>query len=405
MIHLEVWLTLPDGERIQAGEIVTADPDAEHGGALQGEYRYCTDYLDSPRAFPLDPVALPLQDRIFNANNPRSGVHQVFEDSLPDDWGRQLLVRRYRLPRGRQRPPQLLSCIGISALGALAFINKDRPQPESNAAGLPDLPALLQAAARYEQGELAQGDELQLLFQAGSSPGGARPKVLVEEQGRGWIAKFPSARDRFDVVRLEAASLELARRSGLVVPEFRLVDAAGRAVLLVRRFDETGEGGRRHLVSMRTLLQVENYYNCAYHDVADIVRCHSDHPQQDLAAVYRWMVFNAALGNTDDHLKNIMMQHDDDGWALAPLYDLVPNINRNLEHVLMFDTSFYPPDKAGLVGMAAKFGLSKRQAEAIVEAVWEALTRWESVFAEQGVPDADIVRLRPDISGRLAAKD
>jgi len=401
MIYLDVWLTYPDGERVKAGEIAAADADAGHGGALHGEFRYSAEYLASPRAFPLDPVALPLESRIFQANNPHSGIHQVFEDSLPDDWGRQLLVRRYQLPRGEQRAPHLLTHIAESALGALSYINQNNRQPEAHSAGLPDLPALLLAAERYEQGEQEQGNELQLLFQAGSSPGGGRPKALIEGNGKSWISKFPSTRDRYDVVRLEAASLDLARRSGLIVPEFDVVEAASRAVLLVRRFDLTDEGGRRHLVSMRTLMQVDNYYTRAYHDVADIVRCHSDHPQWDLAAVYHWMVFNAAIGNTDDHLKNIMMQHDDDGWRLAPFYDLVPNINRNIEHVLMFDASFYAPGREALLNMASKFGLSKRKASSIVESVWSVMADWENVFSGYGVPDQDIAKLRKDILVRL----
>ncbi len=401
MIYLDVWLTYPDGERVKAGEIVAADPDVNHGGALKGEFRYTPAYLENSRAFSLDPVALPLENKIFLASNPHSGIHQVFEDSLPDDWGRQLLVRRYQLPRGEQRAPHLLTYIGASALGALSYLNQDTPQSKHHAAGLPDLPSLLMAAERYEQGVHEQGNELQLLFQAGSSPGGARPKALIEGNGKSWIAKFPSTRDRLDVVRLEAASLDLARRSGLTVPEFDVVGAASRPVLLVRRFDVTDGGGRRHLVSMKTLLQVDNFYTRAYPDVADIVRCHSDYPQQDLANVYHWMVFNAAIGNTDDHLKNIMMQHDDEGWRLTPFYDLVPNIHQNMEHVLMFDASFYAPGREGLLNMASKFGLSKRKANAIVDNVWTAMGDWESVFADYGVPDQDIALLRQDISARL----
>ena len=402
MIYLHVWLTYPDGERVKAGEIIVAEPNVKRGGALEGEFRYTTEYLDSPRAFSLDPVALPLENCLFQANNPHTGIHQVFEDSLPDDWGRQLLIRRYRLSRGKQRVPHLLSCIAESALGALSYINPDSSQEEIKLAGLPDLPSLLFAAERYEQGVHVQEDELQLLLQAGSSPGGARPKALIESDGISWIAKFPSMRDRYDVVRLESASLDLARQSGLTVPEFYIVETATKAILLVRRFDINNRAGRRHLVSMKTLLQAENFYHCAYRDVADIVRCHSNHPEKDLANLYHWMVFNAATGNTDDHLKNIMMQHDDKGWQLTPFYDLVPNINQNMEHTLMFDTSYYSPGRDGLLNMASAFGLSKQKATAIVECVWNTMAGWESIFSDHGVSEQDIDNLRKDIATRLA---
>ena len=95
MIGRELWLYYRDCRRVKACEIVAADPDASDGVALAGECGYTAEYLASPRAFALDPVALPLESRIFQASNPHSGIHQVFEDSLPDDWGGG---ERYRLP-------------------------------------------------------------------------------------------------------------------------------------------------------------------------------------------------------------------------------------------------------------------------------------------------------------------
>ena len=107
MIRLDAWLILPSGESVKAGTLVVADPDNVRG-ALPGQFRYTPEYLENPKAFPLDPLHLPLSVDIFDADRPRAGVHGVFEDSLPDDWGRRLLVRRYKLGRKDQRIPQLL---------------------------------------------------------------------------------------------------------------------------------------------------------------------------------------------------------------------------------------------------------------------------------------------------------
>jgi len=95
MIRLDVWLTLPSGESVKAGTLVVADSDSARGERLQGQFRYTPEYLEHPEAFPLDPLNLPLSAETFDANRPRAGVHGVFEDSLPDDWGRKQIGRAH----------------------------------------------------------------------------------------------------------------------------------------------------------------------------------------------------------------------------------------------------------------------------------------------------------------------
>ena len=107
MIRLDVWLTLPTEESIKTGALVVSDPDIVQG-TLQGQFRYTSEYLEHPEAFPLDPLHLPLSTEIFEADRPRAGIHGVFEDSLPDDWGRRLMVRSHKLGREDQRVPNLL---------------------------------------------------------------------------------------------------------------------------------------------------------------------------------------------------------------------------------------------------------------------------------------------------------
>ncbi|MBU3981703.1 MAG: HipA N-terminal domain-containing protein, partial [Proteobacteria bacterium] len=116
---LTVWLTLPAAEVVKVGELAVDDPDAR--GALEGQFRYTSEYLENPKAFPLDPLHLKLSEKIFDADRPHAGVHGVFEDSLPDDWGRRLLVRRYNLGRSEQRVPQLLRLLSNQGLGALSY--------------------------------------------------------------------------------------------------------------------------------------------------------------------------------------------------------------------------------------------------------------------------------------------
>ena len=318
MVRLSVWLRPLVGTPLPAGELIVAEPDQRRGGRLHGEFRYLRDYLDWPGAFALDPLHLPLEPGVFPANRPHSGIHGVFEDALPDAWGRRILCHRHRLSATQSRSANLLALIGSEALGALAF--SMGPHWQGAPALLPAtaLSDLMEAARRFEDAPPdSRMDDLMRLFQAASSPGGTRPKVVIEDDGIGWLVKLPSSRDRYDMVRIEAASLHLARLAGIEVPEHRPIQVQNRAGLMLRRFDQTAAGGRNHMISLQTLLGADSYYTAGYADLADVLRRVSDQPERDIPALYRQMLFNAAIGNTDDHLKNFAMYRMQDGWRLT----------------------------------------------------------------------------------------
>lgn len=398
---LAVWLTLPAAEVVKVGELVVDDPDFR--GALKGQFRYASGYLEHPRAFPIDPLHLPLSTESFNADQPRAGVHGVFEDSLPDDWGRRLMVRCYNLGRGEQRVPQLLRLIGNQGLGALSYAEKG--QPELKTTGVPSrhLQELAKLAEKFEQEpSTTSDDELSLLFQAGSSPGGARPKALVEDENGAYLAKFASAKDHLDVVSLEAAAMELSRRAGIETAETRVLPLISRKCLLVKRFDINESGGRNHLVSMQTLLKVDDWYYAGYRDLAEVIKHVSTQPGQDLHRLYKQMVFNIMIGNTDDHLKNFLMLHNDEGRRLSPAFDLIPNIGFNQEHVLRIGLNNRPPNLETLLTEAKHFGIKRRKQalDAVVE-IYEVVSEWDAVFSISGVPGKDAESIGKDIIQRL----
>jgi len=401
MIKLDVWLTLPSGESVKAGTLIVADSD-NVSGALPGQFRYAPDYLKHPRAFPLDLLHLPLSADIFDADRPHAGVHGVFEDSLPDDWGRRLLVRRYKLGRKDQGIPQLLRLLGNQGLGALSYVEEGRPGLKTTGVPLRHLHELALLAERFEQDKAVDDDEFSLLFQAGSSPGGARPKALVKDKSGAYLAKFASARDQLDVVSLEAAAMELGRRAGIETADTRLLELGSRKCLLVKRFDINEAGGRNHLISMQSLLKADGYYYAGYRDLAEVIRHVSTQPGQDIQRLYRQMVFNVMVGNTDDHLKNFIMLHNDEGWRLSPAFDLVPNIGFNREHVLRIGYDNRLPDFETLLQEAGHFGLKRRQQslEVIME-VHEAVSEWSTVFAACNVPERDAESIGRDINQRL----
>ena len=397
---LTVWLTLPVAEVVKAGELAIDEPDAR--GALEGQFRYTPEYLENPKAFPLDPLHLPLSVDIFDADRPRAGVHGVFEDSLPDDWGRRLLVRRYKLGRKDQRIPQLLRLIGNQGLGALSYMEKGRPDLKTTGVPLRHLQELALLAEKFEQDGAVDDDELSLLFQAGSSPGGARPKALIKDESGAYLAKFASDRDQLDVVGLEAAAMELGRRAGIETADSRLLALGSRKCLLVKRFDINEAGGRNHLVSMQSLLKADGYYYAGYREMAEVIRHVSALPAQDLHKLYRQMVFNMMIGNTDDHLKNFIMLHNDEGWGLSPAFDLVPNIGFNREHVLRIGLDNRPPDLETLLQEARHFCLKRRQQTVeVIRKVHEAVSEWSTVFTACNVPEKDAQSIGKDINHRL----
>lgn len=383
--RIDVWIALAE-KSILAGEMVC---EIDSGGRGRGAFRYVSSYLGQSGAIALDPFSLPLSDEQFSVDHP--GIFGVFEDSLPDDWGRRLLVRKHRLPRHQQNLPNLLLSLGASGLGALSYAEQGDPKQSANEAPILHLARLVEAAEAFERGDKSDTD-INLLLGAGSSPGGARPKALVynEAENEHCLAKFPSIKDHVDVVRIEAATMNLAERAGLIVPPTRLVECGSRPVLLVRRFDIMPQG-RRHMISLQTLLKATGYYQCRYVDILNAVRKVSANPLVDSARLFRQMVFNAVVHNTDDHLKNFWMVCDNvGGWRLSPSFDLVPDIGQRGEHVMFFDLDPVYPGRDKLERLGRTWGVSG--ASGIVEEVFAAVAGWRAEFSACGVTDEDTER-------------
>ena len=385
---VDVFINL-DGQTLKAGEFVCEISPLNGRG--RGAFRYIRDYLALSGAYALDPVSLPLTEGNYAIDHP--GVFGVFLDSLPDDWGKRLLIRKHNLPRGRQTFPEMLLALGSSGLGALSYAVPKKPLSPTSEASILSLDRLVYEAELFEAGASNDADIAHLLY-AGSSPGGARPKALVydPEPATHYLAKFPSSKDSVDVVRLEAATMSLASKAGLIVPCTSLIQCGGKPVLLVERFDITASG-RRHMISMQSLLKAEGFYQCRYKDLLDMVRMVSADPVTDGSLLFRQMVFNAVIGNTDDHLKNFWMTCEpSEGWRLSPSFDLVPDIREAKEHILLFDLGAYHPGRKNLEKLGRSWGVSK-SAE-IIEEVYVALQHWRKEFAAFGVTDADSRRFR-----------
>jgi serine/threonine-protein kinase HipA len=354
------------------GELATTAPD-RNSGRFESEFEYTRAWASEAAAFALDPVSLPLEAaRRFRAEMLYPPL-AVFDDALPDDWGRRLLAAAITADGGTPTVPEMLLRMRGGGTGALLFTATDTaPHPDQSVPSTA-LSKLLTAAAQFEAGTLPPGDEFRRLLEGSSRAGGARPKALVHDESGEWLAKFPSrARDdAYDVVGLEATCLALARRAGLEVPESRLQAIGARRVLMVKRFDVSDQGGRYHMVSLRTLCKERpGIYVHGYSELAQVLRKHSASPADDLAGLYRHMVFNAAIGNIDDHLKNFWMLARPEGFRLAPAFDLVPDIGGRGEHTLSFQQGFACPTGTEMIALADVWGVPRptRIVEDVVKA-------------------------------------
>lgn len=402
MKHLFVWVHRLDGSLQLAGELAVTDPIP--GGRFSAEFEYSREWQSDPAAFALDPVSLPLQPA-----GRRYACEQfdpplsVFDDALPDDWGRALLARALRREGRSPSPAEMLLRMQGAGTGALLFTETRTTPQVANTVRSTALATLLSAAEAFEAGKLPENAAFQKLLEGSSRAGGARPKALVHNAEGEWIAKFPSrTRDGIhDVVALEATCLELARRAGLVVPVSRLQAVGRRRALLVRRFDVTPQNGRVHMISMRTLCKERpGVFVMAYSSLAQVLDKHSAAPAADVAMLFRHMVFNASIGNVDDHLKNFWMVATSSGYRLAPAFDLVPDVSGRGEHTLSFHHSFTCPTGEQLLTVASEWSVA--HAEETLDQVVEAVGRFEAVARQMKVRDSKALEgTQADIHRRL----
>jgi serine/threonine-protein kinase HipA len=399
--RLFVWVRLADGEVRLAGELATTRSLAN--GRFESEFEYTQQWATT--GFPLDPQSLPLKtlNRRFAAELFLPPL-AIFDDALPDDWGRSLLAAAIKLEGGKPSPPEMLLRMRGGGTGALLFTaTPTLPHPISTIQ-TSSLAELLDAAEKFEAGTLPLDDEFRRLVEGSSRAGGARPKALVHDASGEWLVKFPSARDAgLDVVALEAACQVLATRAGLETPESRLTQVGRRRALMVRRFDVTPQNGRVHMVSLRTLcLEHPGVYAQGYSDLERVVRRHSASPVADITTLFRHMVFNAAIGNVDDHLKNFWMLTTGKGYRVAPAFDLVPDISGRTDHTLAFHTSFKCPGKADLMTLAKLWQVV--EAEKIIKQVAAVVSDFDAVVRTLKVRDDKALQsISADVKRRVNA--
>lgn len=375
-------------------------------GVESASFIYSDGYLADPDAYALDP-SLPLVTGSLQTPVGRA-LFGAFSDCAPDRWGCTLLARREAArakeaetaPRSLSEADVLLDVRDDLRQGALRFrLSEEGPYlaQDSGVPVLTDLPALLDIAERVESDTADYGD-LNRLFRAGSSLGGARPKAhVMDSDGRIAIAKFPSASsDTWNVMAWEKVALDLARRSGITVPDSRLIRVGERTVLIVDRFDRQGTD-RIGYVSAMTMLEASDGDQRSYLEIAQVIEERSPAVTNELRQLWRRMCFTILISNTDDHLRNHGFLHARaESWRLSPAFDLNPNPvpgPKELSTAVDFDD--FRASIATLMGIAEYFRMDARGAAEVLAQVASAVGHWRAIATSYGLPQAEIERMRP----------
>lgn len=371
---------------------------------LASSFAYGMNYLKRPGALEVDPVALSIADKAAVTAKrllPVAGLPFFggIRDAAPDAWGRRVIEAKLKVPANSLPESQYLLHAGSDRVGALDIRNHISDAPTAGASAWHSLAHLVEAASRIDEG-LPVPAHLDAIFQGGSALGGARPKASIrDEQGVLWLAKFASASDAMDVPTIEAATLLLAKEAGQCVPPVRTLSLNDRSIMLIQRFDrywsKAGTECRMGFVSGLTTLGCDESEspNKSYADLADAIRryCHPSVIRRDNEELFRRMVFNILVTNDDDHLRNHGFVWDPrlGGWALSPLYDVMPRAAVATERYLHLGVGPQGrlADLDNALAAHAKFTLSQSKACEIMSNVWAVVREWRVYFDQYGVAE------------------
>jgi serine/threonine-protein kinase HipA len=364
-------------------------------------FEYDKDWLKSEQKFLLDPDIQLYGGPQYPNQKENFGI---FLDSMPDTWGRTLMKRREaQLAREKNVKPKtlydidfLLGVFDESRMGALRF--KIDPVGEfldnNKTASTPPWTSIreLQNAAFIFENDIDSEDVnryLSVLITPGSSLGGARPKANILDADKSlWIAKFPSKTDTIDKAAWEFLAYQLATKAGIEMAPCRMERILGKHhTFFTKRFDrENGE--RIHFASAMTITgnneDTIRDNQASYLDIAEFISNNGANIKANLHQLWRRIIFNIAISNTDDHLRNHGFILTKEGWILSPAYDLNPSIDKDgLALNIDTDNNALDFDLAKSVG--EYFRLNKNQMEVIIQEVLEVTTKWKTIANEIGI--------------------
>ncbi len=374
-------------------------------GKETASFEYDVEWLKNKLRFSLEPM-LRLAEGVYHTG-PKKALFGAIGDSAPDRWGRVLMRRAQRQAVQVGKSPNrtlteldyLLGVSDFARQGALRF--KTEPNGDFLAAGteaippLVNLPKLLAATEHYLK-DSENYEELKLILAPGSSLGGARPKAsVIDPKGHLYIAKFSHPEDEYLNTAWEAVALQLAQAAGISVPEWYFKRIKGRSVLLLKRFDRSGRK-RIPFLSAMSMLDARDDEEHSYLELVDAIHRQGAAPKKDMAELWRRMLFNVLISNTDDHLRNHGFLHQGlSGWCLSPAYDLNPTPveikPRILTTCITLDDATASLDL--VMEVSEEFGLSYETAKEIAKEVAHAVSQWQAYASALGIRPREVDRM------------
>ncbi len=337
-------------------------------------------------------------------------IFGCFADSLPDRWGRTLILRREQiLAMEEKRPVRRLTefdfLTGIDDYTRIGgFRYKIDPTGEfintSNKLQIPpitEIKELVRASNEIELSEekntLPQKKWLFQLIQPGTSLGGARPKAtIIDENKHLYIAKFPSRNDLYDVGLWEHLSHLLAKESGLNCSESKVIKAGNKYhTLLSKRFDRTADNKRIHYASAMTMLGLKDGCNAntgnGYLDIVNYIIKNCCNVDYNLKELYRRVAFNISIGNSDDHFRNHGFLLTPQGWTLSPAFDINPSLSK--EQSLLINSYTAKSDLNILLDSCEEYMLNHNTAKQIIEEVLKGISKWKLLANKINIPQSE----------------
>ena len=325
-------------------------------------FEYDNDWLNN--GFSISPFSLPLIKKVFLPKyEPFDGLFGVFNDSLPDGWGR-LLVDRLLL-KNKINPSEIdnlnrLAVVQESGMGALTYKPEHRfeaPKEES------DYDKLAQECSKILKSQ--NSDNLDELFKLGGSSGGARPKILTKINGDDWIIKFPSSQDPKNTGEQEYKYSLCAKNCGIKMSETKLFESKiCSGYFGIKRFDR--ENDRKiHMVSVSGLLETSHRLPNLDYNILMKLTLELTRNYQDIEQLYRLMCFNVFAHNRDDHSKNFSYLFDEKEWHLSPAYDLTYSSSFNGEHATTISGEGKNPTIDDILTVAKNIGIKEKPARDI----------------------------------------
>lgn len=401
---LEVWI---DVSFIEKKPIKIGHLKHDRGNV---RFNYNEAWLSHPKRFDIDPD-LSLDNAIFHPN-PAQGNFGVFLDSSPDRWGQTLMKRREAMEaKDEGRETRTLYAwdylIGVqdqTRQGALRFkypgTDVFLASHDLSAPPVTQLAELENVAQQLSDKNIDDLDNLRrwlrVLVAPGASLGGARPKAnFTDKDGSLWIAKFPAKDDDRDIGAWEMLSYQLAIRANIQMPQAKLLKLGKHyRTFAVKRFDRVDDQ-RIHYASAMTMLKKESSDDASYLDIAEFImtRGAKGAIKDDLAQLFRRVVFNAAISNRDDHLRNHGFILMPTGWRLSPAFDINPNIDK-ADHALNFDMGNSRANLESIIATAQYYELTQDQAKQVANEILGVTRAWEAVAKNLAISRGDIELMR-----------